>query len=82
MTVRLPLAAKTALRRFAWIVLLLYATISIGLWAASLIPPIRMGPVTAYTIEMSLGISIWVGALYTMALALRPNRREVVSSPP
>ncbi len=75
---RFPREATAALRRFAWLFLILYGASSIALWALSVAGLGLVGPVTAYTVEISLTIALAFGGLYAAASALKPSKREEV----
>ena len=77
---RIPPEAIAALRRFGWMFLSLYAISSIALWAISVAAVGFMGPVTAYTIEISVTLALTFGALYAAASALRTPRRAEASA--
>src|SRR2546422_8206445 len=55
---RFPREATAALHRFAWMFLSLYGATSIALWAFSVTGFGFVGPVTAYTVEISLTIAL------------------------
>jgi hypothetical protein len=80
MRIPLPPAATAALRRFAWMFLAFYGMGSIALWAAHLAFPGSIGPVTEYTISISLIIGFSFGALYAAASVLRPSKGDQASS--
>ena len=65
---------RVAGRRFLWMTLVLYAGLTIGLWAAHATFPSALGAVTNYTIEVSLIAAIAFGGLYAAAQTLRPIR--------
>ena len=67
-------ALRVAGRRFVWMTLVIYAGLTIGLWAAHATLPSALGAVTNYTIEVSLIAAIAFGGLYAAALTLRPVR--------
>jgi len=73
---RFPREATAALHRFAWMFLSLYGATSIALWAFSVTGFGFVGPVTAYTVEISLTIALAFGGLYAAASALRPSKRD------
>jgi len=75
-----PRVATAALRRFAWMFLSLYGATSIALWAFSVAGLGFVGPVTAYTVEISLTIALAFGGLYAAASALRPVKRDEASA--
>ncbi len=75
---RFPREATAALRRFAWLFLILYGASSIALWALSVAGLGLVGPVTAYTVEISLTIALAFGGLYAAASALKPSNRDEV----
>ena len=77
---RIPREAVAALRRFAWMFLSFYGATSIALWAFSVAGLGFVGPVTAYTVEISLTIALAFGGLYAAASALRPSKRDEVSA--
>ena len=77
---RIPPEAAATLRRFAWMFLSLYGATSIALWGLSVAGLGFMGPVTAYTVEISLTIALAFGGLYAAASALRPSKRDEVSA--
>ena len=58
-----------------------YAGISIVLWLASAVAPIWFGPVSAYTVEISITIALTFGGMYALASILRPSRRDGISAP-
>ncbi len=60
--------------RFAWATLLLYAGLTVGLWAAHLAFPQSMGAVNNYTVEVSLIGAVAFGGLYAAAMTLHPTR--------
>lgn len=60
-----------AVRRFAWISLALYGALSTGQWVAHLVG--AFGPVTGYTIEISIIGATTFAALYAAAGALKPQ---------
>jgi len=74
-----PREATAALRRFAWMFLSFYGATSIALWAFSVAGLGLVGPVTAYTVEISLTIALAFGGLYTAASELRPSKRDEAS---
>ena len=67
-------------RRFAWMTLVLYAGLTLGLWLTAAIFPDNIGPVTDYTVSISLIGAVTFGGLYAAALALRPGGPK--DSPP
>ena len=75
---RLPQEATAALRRFAWMFLILYGATSIALWAFSVAGFGFVGSVTAYTVEISLTIALAFGGLYAAASAVKPSKRDEV----
>jgi len=77
---RIPREAAAALRRFAWMFLSLYGATSIALWAFSVAGLGFVGPVTAYTVEISLTIALAFGGLYAAGSALRPSKRDKASA--
>lgn len=74
-----PREATAALRRFAWMFLSLYGATTVALWAFSVTGLGLVGPVTAYTVEISLTIALAFGGLYAAASALRPSKRDEAS---
>ena len=63
---------SVAWRRFVWMTLVLYAGLTVSLWAAHAALPGAIGGVTDYTIEVSLVGAIAFAGLYAAALTLRP----------
>jgi len=63
-------------RRLAWLTPLIYMLLTVGLWVAHLVAPQAIGPITNYTVEVSLIGAVTFGGLYALAFALRPTRRE------
>lgn len=71
-------ALRVAGRRFVWMTLVIYAGLTVGLWAVHAAFPNALGAVTDYTVEVSLLSAIAFGGLYAAALTLRPGRPEPV----
>lgn len=69
-------------RRFVWLFLAVHAALSLGLWASHLAFPASMGPVTDYTVSISLTGAAAFGGLYAAALSLRDVRRAPSSPAP
>ena len=73
-------ALVTVARRFAWLTPVIYTLLSVGLWITHSVAPSAMGPVTNYTVEVSLIGALTFGGLYALASALRPSRREPIAA--
>jgi len=66
-------------RRFAWIGLAAYGALSLGQWLGYRVG--AFGPMTEYTIEVSIIGAIVIGGLYAVAWALRPQKLRQDSRP-
>ena len=58
--------------------LILYGATSIALWGFFVAGFGFVGPVTAYTVEISLTIALAFGGLYAAASAVKPSKRDEV----
>jgi|GEM_PF-1621576 len=67
-------AIGIGVRRFAWVSLIVYAFLTLGLWISHLGVLGTIGGVTNYTIEVSLLVAITFGGLFAAVMALRPFR--------
>ncbi len=67
---------RLAAHRFAWMTLVLYAALTVGLWLVHSVVPSVLGPSMHYDylVSVSLMASLAFGGLYAAALALRPLR--------
>ncbi len=65
---------SSALRSFVWLFLAFYAASTLSLWFANVVLPDAMGPVTNYTVSISLILAVGFGGLYAAWSALRPER--------
>lgn len=80
MSVTLSIAppVRAAVRRFVWLVLVIYAALTVGLWLAHALAPSSIGAVTDYTISVSLIGAVTFGGLFAAGTALvdRPDRPQ------
>jgi len=67
-------ALSSAVRRFSWLFLAFYTASTLGLWLANAVFPDRVGPVTEYTVSISLSLAVTFGGLYAAWSVLRPER--------
>lgn len=71
-----PRARETlkVLRRLGWTTAAIYTALTGGLWLAQFLLPGSMGPVTNYTVEVSLIAAATFGGLYTAGSLLLPSK--------
>jgi len=68
-------ALSSAVHRFGWLFLGLYAAATVSLWLANVMSPDSIGPVTNYTVSVSLTFAVTFGGLYAAWTVLRRDDR-------